>query len=164
MSVVDKIKELNGKMAKLEKERKALFQESLKETFDEIFKEHPKLLSIRWQGYTPYFNDGDPCVYTIYDFYAEVEGIKSWVHDYSKYGGRVDSGSEYNTADEAYKNERCLEECFLATWDKECPEEIKEVLSSLGSLPDDLFLQAFGDHAEITATREGFKVEAYDHE
>lgn len=164
MSVNDKIKELNKKMAELAEERKLLFQENFKDIFKSTFEENPKLKSIRWQQYTPYFNDGDACYFSVYGFYAEVEGIKSWVYDESRYGGEADSGSEYDTVDEALENGYCFEDAMVSTWSDDCPEEIRDALNALASLPDEMFLDAFGDHVQVKATIDGFEVCEYDHD
>lgn len=49
-----------GKKAKLFKDIQSQFPKLLKE----IFKKHPWAESVSWTQYTPYFNDGDECVFS----------------------------------------------------------------------------------------------------
>jgi len=46
---------------KLEKEG----ENAVKEVFKEFFDKHPSAESISWTQYTPYFNDGDPCYFSV---------------------------------------------------------------------------------------------------
>jgi hypothetical protein len=39
--------------------------------FRDIFKKYPNLEEICWSAYTPYFNDGEPCVFSSNHNYAE---------------------------------------------------------------------------------------------
>lgn len=41
----------------------------LKERVQEWFKQRPEAQFICWRQYTPYFNDGDPCVFSVHDLY-----------------------------------------------------------------------------------------------
>ena len=49
--------------------------EALKESFKELFEAHPRLRSVVWAQYTPYFNDGDPCYFRVGEFDVHVEGV-----------------------------------------------------------------------------------------
>ena len=37
----------------------------LKEEFKEFFKKVPEVKVIKWAQYTPYFNDGDACIFGV---------------------------------------------------------------------------------------------------
>lgn len=39
--------------------------------FKDIFKKYPNLEEICWSAFTPYFNDGEPCVFSSNHNYAE---------------------------------------------------------------------------------------------
>jgi hypothetical protein len=43
----------------------------LKEILNPLFEQFPTLEFIRWNQYTPFFNDGDPCTFS-------VHGVHSW--------------------------------------------------------------------------------------
>lgn len=46
----------------------SLLTDTLKEGFQEIFNTYPKLQKFSWNQYTPYFNDGDQCRFSVYDY------------------------------------------------------------------------------------------------
>lgn len=54
--------ELEKARRKSEREGEKFFKEAVKE----IFKEFPKLKSFSWEEYTPHWNDGDECVFSVY--------------------------------------------------------------------------------------------------
>ena len=41
----------------------SLAQNDVQEAFVEAFASAPRILGFSWHQYTPYFNDGDPCVF-----------------------------------------------------------------------------------------------------
>jgi hypothetical protein len=50
---------------------------ALEEGFAKVFKQHPEILSITWMQFTPYFNDGDACTFSVNEPDFEIEGEKS---------------------------------------------------------------------------------------
>lgn len=105
-----------------------------------VFVELPEIAGMRWSQYTPYFNDGDQCVFRLhYDLELLVDG--AWVTEYTC-GGR-------------YK--RFFVSPLLAPW-----KGSNEVLL-------EMFLASFGDHARVDCLRQpngsvAIHVEAYEHE
>lgn len=128
-----------------------------------------------WRQYTPYWNDGDPCVFSACGTWAarpedaakadedgyfdkssldvdfgsplgSYEGGK-WVPDPEGSGRNVRVGARYVGPDQA-RYDRCV--------------KLSAAIDS-GAF-DDVLLEAFGDHAEITVKRSGITVESYDHD
>ena len=58
------------------KQTKEEFTEKMTKKFNEFFKnffdKNPEISVVKWQQYTPYFNDGDECVFRTY-FYDVLE-------------------------------------------------------------------------------------------
>lgn len=52
-------------LKKIEDAGKSAVQEAARTVFDA----HPEIGRIEWTQYTPYFNDGDPCVFSINEVY-----------------------------------------------------------------------------------------------
>lgn len=106
----------------------------------------PEGCSVKWNQYTPYFNDGNPCT-----FRADDPTI-----------GLIDS--DYD----------CDDYTRVDFWDVEGYEETVPGLTkiALGALNDlwkeipyDMLLQAFGDHVKITVLHDGtWSVDDYDHD
>lgn len=107
-----------------------------------LFARFPHLEAVCWAQYTPYFNDGDPCVFSLCEPYVKVQGIKD--EDSDRDDGYVD---RYGLRDEDSEMEEALTEFY------EQASAIEEV-----------FKDVFDDHSEITVTRDGVKVESYEHD
>lgn len=56
-------------------------QNHLKESSKEVFKKFPDLKSFAWTQYTPYFNDGDVCVFEVYRHYPYLNGSDDQEYD-----------------------------------------------------------------------------------
>jgi hypothetical protein len=128
-------------------------EDALKEAFKELFDKHPRLESVIWAQYTPYFNDGDPCYFGVHDFDPVVSEAEDADED--------EEEEEYGDTDYSY-GERTY--ALKKSGDKEL-EAIAEAVSDLnGDIPDDVLEHVFGDHCKIIATREGFEVREYSHD
>jgi hypothetical protein len=123
--------------AKIEELGKAAIAEELQA----LFAKHENLEAVRWNQYTPYFNDGDACTFGVGDVtYKATDGDPE--------GGDYEDGFEY-------------------AWSRDSSPLISDVASfgsKLHNLDDAVLLMAFGDHKTITATRDGVEVEEYEHD
>jgi hypothetical protein len=135
---------------------KAFFAEFTKETFEAL----PDLKAIRWTQYTPYSNDGDSCEFSVsdpeYDISIAGDGRSSDPDDYDddeKYRDLWDIGYDWKREDESRGTR------FPG-------REVLEVfVRRFGGLGDDFFETGFGDHVQVTVTRDGeTKVEEYSHD
>lgn len=107
----------------------------------------PEVLSVRWLQYTPYFNDGDPCIFRVV-------------------GARV----RYDWMDEYFGE---YEDGYGASWELPPNSKIKTTSALTFDVFDEalcsgefnIFLnETFGDHAMVTVEREKVTVEFYDHD
>lgn len=115
-----------------------------------------------WRQYTPYFNDGDACVFSTGSVWVRTVDDTDEDDTYTLEVSRTHPslGNErWNGAAgrwETYVNERNnaarYERCAALS------------LAIESGAFDDVLLEAFGDHAEIAVTREGITVEFYEHE
>jgi hypothetical protein len=110
--------------------------------------------SVRWTQYTPFFNDGDPCIFTTRELTVKLAG-----HDTA---GDYEDGyiAAYEMVDytNGYRGPRTIKPGF---------EGIYPVLNALGEQIEhfeDFLHESFGDHAQATATSEGSDVASYDHD
>lgn len=136
---IEKIKTLKEQAASLAKEH-------MSTAAKQIFEAYPKLQAFRWTQYTPYFNDGDECVFSSRAEYASVK--------YEEYGDAEDEEEGFS---EVYTYKGC-----------DFPEDIQaahnEIKKGFGIVQDEDFKAVFGDHVQVTATRQGFEVEEYQHD
>lgn len=118
-----------------------------------------------WTQYTPYFNDGDPCEFGVHTCWVRTVDDDPDTNDrwdlemgsnHPTLGGRgyrysstagtyVDT--PYEGPDEA-RYDRCL--------------ALSQAVE--GGAFENVLLESFGDHAEVTVTRDGITVEVYDHD
>lgn len=121
------------------------------------------ITSFGWRQYTPYFNDGDACVFgasgvwvrTVHDADEDIDTYELEVSDTHPSLGN----QKYDSAQRrfmTYANERN----DAGRFDR-C-DALSSAIDS-GAF-DDVPLEAFGDHAEITVRRDGISVATYEHE
>jgi hypothetical protein len=151
----------------------------------------PGVKKLRWSQYTPYFNDGEPCEFSLNEptvklsktAFGKTKNLgdeeDGWVSYYELYqrkdnasmngvphpGQYRDFSGTFEEWQEAYE-----------LWDRQ-----NKVFELNGTSTLDIYTAMvsfaqkagametvakanFGDHAEITATAEGFEVESYDHD
>ena len=133
------------------------FQTKKEELTKKLREEFPQLIKplldqseiiekIRWQQYTPYFNDGDICYFSRGEVLVndsewetpEVLRETIWT------SGKWYSNPNYNA-----KEGQIL-------------KDIKEVIDSI---PDDFYESLFGDHVEVTIYKDGtITTEEFEHE
>lgn len=128
-----------------------------------------------WQQYTPYFNDGDPCIFSAHGVWvARHEDIAGTGDegDFDKDGLTVSYGSPLGS----YRDGKWVNDpedpkrrnLVGATYDG--PDQARydrcraldDAVES-GAF-DGVLLEAFGDHADITVKRDGITVEFYSHD
>lgn len=131
---------LKTRIEETKKQIEAEGKAALQADFKEFFEKNPTIEALRWSQYTPYFNDGDACVFSVNDPTIKVQGVEG--------GGDYDDGF----SDVRYWGEG------IPDADKATHEFWKQVSS------DEIFQTVFGDHAQVTATREAITVEEYSHD
>lgn len=129
--------------------------------------ETPGVRGLVWEQYTPYFNDGEPCEFSVREVRALLEDDNGEHDDELEYG---EGWSSYDVYD--YRNNGASPwsgELDKVDW-KTLPggadgRTIYELLHTFKTASwEDVAQTNFGDHAQVTATADGFSVEYYDHE
>ena len=153
--------------------------------------EFPEVEAVRWTQYSPYFNDGDVCEFGVNDphikFVGQDEGGdyedgfsddgKSYPPGYwdthyksYEYGTRRDWRTGQVTtltppADKAPHNWSDQEFYVNGVVRPDIEAAFRKFSSELQQSAFEIDLHKhFGDPARVTATREGFEVEDYDHD
>jgi len=142
MATIQELREIKAKYeAMLKSEGKAILGGAFKSFFDAC----PNVDAVRWRQYTPYFNDGDVCTFRLreptFRFVEVPESVQDGLDEY---------GDDF------------CEVWGDATSALGISEEADQQLNSV--FDDDVMLAVFGDHVQVTATREGFFVDEYDHD
>lgn len=147
------LKNLIAKQEQVRKEMQEHGKTALKEAFKTFFDENPTCEAVRWRQYTPYFNDGEACTFSIREAYVRMEGINL---DNGDYNDSFDNYSSYYADKGEYDD---LSQEQIAAWRK-AGDEADELVGC----DKDLFQMTFGDHVKVTATRDGFEIDEYDHD
>ncbi len=132
--------EIKVEVTRLQTELKAKQIQLFDEVKKRLFDENPKLESFGFNGYIPYFNDGDECVFRSNHSYPDVNGVN---YDEFHYGSR-------------FKGPVSKEEMDVLG---------KAVNDVLGNFDDSFYQDVFGDHFRVVFTRTNTEVEEYtDHD
>lgn len=114
-----------------------------------------------WGQYTPYFNDGDPCVFSAYGVWvrttqdaedAEDDDLDpTWCHP--------------TLSAEVWGTESRIPNPNRPAWAEQTFARTAALSNAIESGAfDDVLLEQFGDHAKINVNRERIEVDFYSHE
>ena len=148
--------QMNAEMQALRENYQKRGQEIFKLAFKVFFDANPEVHVVGWRQYTPYFNDGDTCEFNCYAEYAFVSNAKDYENiEWGEYSGDQEdvwvTGSDYGDT-----NPKMIPKSVIKN-----TGALRNLLSKIG---EDVFLDMFGDHVQVFATREGFDVQDYLHD
>ncbi len=170
--------EIQGGDAKVKQRPK----EELGPYFEAVLSD-PTVEAIRWTQYTPYFNDGDPCIFSAAGLYVLPDGAKDDTEDDDYEGYGEEESASWVSVDYCY-DERQLawlgkaERTYTGVW----PDRVEHMSDYVGPDEDrytrlralnkavaggefDHALQElFGDHCKVTVTRDKITVDEYSHD
>lgn len=119
----------------------------------ELFENHPKLLKFGWKQFTPYYNDGDPCVFSSYHTDPSIL-VDSDAKDED---GKLESWCD--------EDEWLYNEAWFPQEDQSDGAKIyRDVEKTLSQFDDDDMENFFGDHVQVVVSRDGVEVEDYEHD
>jgi hypothetical protein len=148
----EQLKQMNEELEALKKahleKSKLMFTDVAKSVFDK----HPKLESFGWNQYTPYFNDGDECTFSANIDYVDINGENEYDSNVLQKTIYVQNakGEYIETVNELYNPELAAAQ-----------NDVKEFLSNID---ESVLRDMFGDHVEVTVSRNGTEVEKYEHD
>lgn len=148
MALKTMIENLNKAREAYNKQLATLGKEAQKAVAEELGALVPDGCELRWTQYTPYFNDGEPCVFSVNEPYVRADGSN-------------DEGVELTTWG--------IKNYGVESWSPAIDGVTKKALNDLRKaweeLPEDLLEKAFGDHAEVIIKRGGkYSAEEYSHD
>jgi len=159
----DKFAVLREKQEEIKKLKKEMLEASNKIFTDltkTIFEDHPKVKSFGWNQFTPYFNDGDTCYFSVNTDYIQINGESvdesDWISE-----TKITNYGTWNREKREYEGRT---EVPNLDYDPELSSASNEIREFLRNFDNDFFLSQFGDHAEITITAEGVSVDEYEHD
>lgn len=139
-----KIDNLRALMSEKEKELQEAGNKAFKEYVKIFFAACPEVQAIVWSQYTPYFNDGEACEFSVNEptfvFDFDSEDLKS-PYEYDDDGIGVDSYDRTGKFKPEYKQ-----------------------ISDFIQANEDIMLACFGDHTSVYVTPTEIISEEYDHD
>lgn len=145
-----------------------------------LFEKHSKLDAIYWAQYTPYFNDGDECVFSVHEIccYYDIDtpDEEYELDDFYPYESNTDDISmdtldrykervKYRKDDWSKKriseieNQRNENPELASFWD-----DFVKFQTAIAQVPDDVMKATFGDHVAVKITKTELEIEEYDHD
>ncbi len=134
--------------------------------FAAILDKYPELEALRFQGYAPGFNDGDPCIFHIHGIHwkLHVPGIEEEEDEDGDCVGGFSDAVCYDLDDkeEAERFERWHQEMKKIPNYKELMQDVDE-LSDFVNDNEEAMQIMFGESFEVIVDREGIHVDdCYD--
>lgn len=140
MALKTMIDNLTKAREEYEKQKKSLGEDAIKAMCESFSAFLDKGLYIEWEQYTPYFNDGDACTFS--------------VNEPQLYKHLCDDECDDNECDN-------VQEFYMPLDHNECNEfnldekKCRDLYKMFNSLPTDFFESVFGDHVKIRINHDG---------
>lgn len=150
---------LRAQIAEVVEQLRATAHETLKEDLNKVFDKYgEKLQSFGWSQYTPGFNDGDPCYFTVGDDSEMIEINGKSTDDWD--------GVEYFWDRESGVSEWRGENKWVAEAADDVCDIIRPLIDNYKDRESgtalEILRQLFGNNVTVTATRDGFDTDWYD--
>jgi len=137
MAVRESMAELRQKREELRKQILEQAKSAFNEEAKGLFAQFPDMESFSWSQYTPYWNDGDECVFSAHSDYPTI----------TTQDGEFDEDSYYSEND---PSPTAL--CYRA------------VVEFLGQFGTEEYRDMFGDHVCITVFADRVEVDEHKHD
>ncbi len=163
-------KDLKERLAKIDDIRNELKKAEKSATKDimnllkDLMVGNPLIAGVRWNQYTPHFNDGEECVFSVQDPEFKFNlGAPVGEDDNNENGHDEGWYDEWQINDKFFEkrsdvlNYKQVEEC------KKAVKSIQAVFNKIREM-EDTMKSMFGDHIQVTVTADGVETEEYDHD
>lgn len=152
MTAIEKYKEALDIFTNKKDELFKPVRQEFAKTFADLFAECPKIKSISWTQYTPYFNDGETPEFAAHIDYPDVNSKES-LEDTGFLSSKMYRPENYPGIKENLELDWAAFETYL------------RFIKALQSVPKRLFQDIFGDHVKVTMHSDGcVEVDAYEHD
>lgn len=161
---IDKLKEkiqaANARINELRAEIQKELRSELTDALSELFDVYPCVQSVNFVAYTPYFNDGDECIYDVHHQWCGFNGVDADGE------GELIGEDVITNADETIWNYSgsASKQIPNPNYNKFHAEAVKAFRNALNAVDDDNWKEMVGDHVKVTITREGIETEEYEHD
>lgn len=127
----------------------------------------PNVVKFWWEQYTPYFNDGDVCEFSVRGE-LNVQTIK----DVEDEDGNLEVGDYHPTLGASrYVKTALTDQYGNAKWEKQTGEKffpltrvLADNLNAALQKAEVTLLEWFGDHARVEVSKDGIVVDEFEHD
>ncbi len=131
-----------------------------------IFDEYPEVKNFGWRQYTPYFNDGEECVFdaNTSDFF--INGFDEYGDEAWGYNDEVIEednlwGENYNHRKEVYGNGGKVPN---PNYDPRIGAIYEAISELLNVFDDEDYRGMYGDHTIVVVTPKGVETSSFEHD
>ena len=187
-NITNKIAEQNAKIEALHKAHMKELQGDFNQIIKLFFDECPKVQAVVWSQYTPYFNDGDECVFSVnepcfitknfdrddlenpYEYEDSDQygtlSVPSYVGDWQAMINRSRSDMSKPNASDWAKEYYPKHIAELEQMQREFPGYDVKIKAFAKLLEDneDMLREVYGDHVAVYLTHDEVIVDEYDHD
>lgn len=152
MSAKEKYAQAQEKVRLAREEARKVMSDALSQCALEVFRAHPEITGFKWRQFTPYFNDGDECVFSVDSDYPSLK--LNVQHPF--YSTQVEEALDSDEFLSGYELEfyktphHAWQETYRPAW-----EAVKDFVRGFD---DDDMKSMFGDHIEVTVSFDGSSV------
>lgn len=162
-NVVKEFEKINTEFQNQKTQACEKFKAAFEAFMKDFFKLVPQVKQVHWDQYTPYFNDGDTCTFSVNEPY-----FSNYLHNSDEDDYDEDEEDEDTEKEDKY-------EWGITTWeirDQEYTtyglnEEQKNLLVFVNDMiygNEDFFYEMYGDHQQIIITEKGIENDYYEHD
>lgn len=171
-SIEHSLRQMNNEIENIRNEYKKKTQDMFSEMCKEIFNVVDNLKQIAWVQYTPYFNDGEECIFRVneLEFYFTDEDIEEG-YQYGETNNPYEKPSHWFYANvNRYPEYQEIIDRYEESIKNDPNHGVKaEILSKFKkifeSIDKNTFKDMFGDHCIVVVKRDGsVEVEEYSHD
>ncbi|AEV86685.1 hypothetical protein ACWT_5668 [Actinoplanes sp. SE50] len=126
----------------------------------------PHMKAFGWEQYTPYFNDGEPCVFSVGSpwFLTVNDPDPDDIDDTYEYGVDYGDHPSLGRREFDWRDRERIPGAYTGP-DEARYDRVRALSDAISSGAfEDVLLEAFGDHAQVTVRPSGITVDSYSHD
>ena len=155
MALKTMIENLNKARKNYEDQLKELGKDSQAAVSEFLAPHIPPGFVLQWAQYTPYFNDGEACIFRVGEPFL-IKIPETGIGDLHRYSEENDDCvSKYETKGR-FDDAMIVEGLTVG--------QARAAFKAWDELPEDLLEAAFGDHVKVNVTSTSYDVDEYEHD
>lgn len=169
-SLLTDVENMQAEMQKVQLQFRTALTEKFNELVRGFFPVAPNIKAVGWTQYTPYFNDGEECVFGVGDVWICSTDDADELSEVS-YGCYDGDGEVTAMEASAYLSTHAWHAEERAAFNEGLtPEQVQQqrtAVKTFAQIVDcnsDLMKAMFGDHVKVVITKDGVEVEEFDHD